>query len=36
MEVGGVYYATKGSFKNKGLIRNHYMIFISHPLVLFS
>ena len=28
--VDGGYFATKGTFKNKGLIGNHYMIFIFH------
>jgi len=32
-KVGEEYYTTKGVFKNKGLIGNHYMIFISHHLV---
>ena len=31
--AGGVYLATKGSFKDKGLIRNHDMILISRSLI---
>ena len=29
--VDGEYFATKGTFKNKGLIRSHYIIFILIP-----
>jgi hypothetical protein len=27
--MNGEYPSTKGTFKNKGLIKNHYMLFIS-------
>ena len=32
-EAGDVYLTTKGTFKNKGLIRNHDMILISRSLI---